>query len=251
MQIAGRFRDAMGKIKEGFDKGTSSSIEGGTGSIFSAPQAYVEQVKTSIPQGIGYAAGRVAGDFATDASRAAWWLINNSEAVARLGTGKVAQIAGTTDPRTKTLIGSVLGGTLATTSGTFDIGNFPEVGRKAGYEAIFHDKESEDADRTKTIDPLREAGARYVLGYRGDILPKWDYLEERPDVTPQEYDDLMKYRRQKAILKGTWKGDTGTPTVTFLGYDMPAESIAATALSGLALGKYLKAKANYGNRVGQ
>lgn len=249
MQIAGKFKDAMSKIRTGFDRGTSQSIEHGKGSIFSSPQDYVQELKNNVPEGVGYAGGRIAGDFATDASRAAWWLINNSEAVARLGTGKIAKMAETVDPRTTTLIGSVLGGTLATTSGTFDIGNIPDVGRKAGYEAIYYDKDNEDADRTKTVDPLREFGSRYVLGYRGGILPKWDYLDERPDVTPQEYDDLMKYRRQKGILKGTWKGDTGTPTATFLGYDMPIESIAATALTGLALGKYLKAKKNYGTRV--
>lgn len=258
LPIAGKFKDAMGKVRTGFERGTSSSVDGGKASIFASPKSYVEEIKANVPEGLGYAGGRVAGDFMKNASRGGWWLVNNAEAVAQLGTDKVAKIAtqglGDMDNRSKTLVGSVLGGALATTSGTFDIGNFNQAGRKAGTEALFYDKDVEDPkliDRTKTIDPLREIGSRYVLGARGNMLPKWDYLDERPDVTPQEYDELTQYKRQKGILKGTWKGDTGTPTLTFLHYDMPIESLAATVATGYGLGKYLNAKQNYGNNVAQ
>ena len=83
-----------------------------------------------------------------------------------------------------------LGGTALATNaglgllGTEDTG-IPLVGRREGYAAA----SPSEIDPRESNSAAFEIGTRYVLSRDGRMLPKADFLLERPDVTPGEYAD--------------------------------------------------------------
>ena len=93
-----------------------------------------------------------------------------------------------------TLAFAGLGGTALATNaglgltGTEDTG-IPFVGRREGYAAASPD----ELDPRKSNNAFFEAGTRYLLSRDGRMLPKADFMLERPDVSAQEYADYNAY----------------------------------------------------------
>jgi hypothetical protein len=241
-------------LQTGWKQGTEQAIEGGDGSVFSNPQ-YQEEFKKSAPQGIGYAAGRMAGDWGSDGSRGQWWRYNNLQAIAS-EAGKAAgeKWAGISpaDKRTAMFLGTIPGLALVSTSGNFDLTNIGELGRTPGYAAVFPDEE----DPTKSTNPVGELAARYVLGHRGSILPVQKFLEERPEMTALDHRQIREFQRDKGIggvgvLSATADGDRNNPEIKFLGFNAPIDALGATALAGAGAIAYLRGKKALGDRLQQ
>lgn len=87
-----------------------------------------------------------------------------------------------------------LGGTALATNaglgltGTEEVG-VPLVGRREGYAAASPD----ELDPRKSNNAAFEYGTRYLLSRDGRMLPKEDFLLERPDVSSQQYSDYNAY----------------------------------------------------------
>jgi hypothetical protein len=146
-----------------------------------------------------------------------------------------------------------LGGTALATNaglglvGTEDTG-IPFVGRREGYGAVVPDSE----DKRKSASPVEETIGRYFLSRDGKLLPKREFLRERPDVSPEQFTDYNSYSFDKktdlnpldgkinigGIAKANLNGIHG-PEVQFLGQTLSLnEAIVpiAGALAGTALG---------------
>ena len=80
------------------------------------------------------------------------------------------------NPNVQTAVG-LLGSSLAVNSG---IGL---LSREPGYSASAPD----ELDPRETSNALFEVESRYLLSREGNLLPKDDFLLERPDVTASEY----------------------------------------------------------------
>ncbi|WP_415411079.1 hypothetical protein ACLM45_05765 [Synechococcus sp. A10-1-5-9] len=71
----------------------------------------------------------------------------------------------------------------------------PVVGRREGYAAAA----PSELDPRETANAINEIGARYILSRDGNLLPKDDFLLERPDVTPGEFGAYNAYRFDKEL----------------------------------------------------
>lgn len=169
-------------------------------------------------------AGVTTADLATEGLRNIWWFLNAPQAVGSLATLAAVHQAGKTfmDDRHKEERGPLLRNRnlrLATAVpavalASLGIGN---VMRNPGYSAVL----PHEVDKTKTVDPLGEAAARFFLGRTGELLPYDEFYKERPDVSKGEYDAYKAYLFGNASpIKATLDGIHG-PEVTFMGKSVP------------------------------
>ena len=99
-----------------------------------------------------------------------------------------------------TLAAAGLGGTALATNaglgltGTEETG-IPFVGRREGYAAASPD----ELDPRQSNNAAFEIGTRYLLSRDGRMLPKADFLLERPDVTAGEFADYQAYMHGKDL----------------------------------------------------
>ena len=145
------------------------------------------------------------------------------------------------NPNVQTAVG-LLGSSLAVNSG---IGL---LSREPGYSASAPD----ELDPRETSNALFEVGSRYLLSREGNLLPKDDFLLERPDVTASEYAMYKGYQRDKetdlnpldgdfnlgGVIKGTTDGIRGPEVSLFyksLGLNDTIIPTAA-AIGGVMLG---------------
>jgi hypothetical protein len=253
--IAQKPGEAIGQLNEGWKLGTDQSIEGDANSVIDERTGYKEAFNRSIPEGIGYTAGRVTGDWGGDGSRAVWWRYNNLGAIANEAAKKAGEKwAGLSpaDKRSAMLLGTIPTLSLVSTSGNFDVSNLGELGREKGYAAVFPDED----DPTKSTNPVGELAARYVLGQRGSILPVQKFLEERPEMTALDHRQIREFQRDKGlggvgVLSGTMDGSRNNPEIKFLGFNAPLDALGATALATVGTIGYLRGKKMLGDKLNQ
>lgn len=139
--------------------------------------------RMSIPDRVGYWGGRVAGDVVGNVTRKGYWRYNHPLAITEAVGEKIAENAGYSSRRMQSLYGFGLSNVLNVMSGNTDLQNLDDMGRPRGYSAIFASPE----DPTKSQLPLLEPVAAYFVGGRYKLLPFEQFHQERPDVSPEQY----------------------------------------------------------------
>ena len=124
-----------------------------------------------------------------------------AENILRSGDGKPGDtVFGQRRISPSTLAAAGLGGTALATNaglgltGTEETG-IPFVGRREGYAAASPD----ELDPRQSNNAAFEIGTRYLLSRDGRMLPKADFLLERPDVTAGEFADYQAYMHGKDL----------------------------------------------------
>jgi len=174
-------------FKQGFEAST------GTGTT--QKQSFFKRTpEQTAGMGLGdrlkFAAGRAAGDIASDASRNQYWRYNHPLAIAGAGFEKLAG-------------GNKLGAAAASfagiqalgqTSNQFDLTNPGQAFRPKGMSAAYPVSE---ADKTKIAPGVggyaKELLGRYVFGRNGNLLPFDQFSKERPDVNQADYKRYSQY----------------------------------------------------------
>jgi hypothetical protein len=175
----------------------------------------------------GYAGGRIAGDWSSDATRNPWWRYNAAQAQSNELGQALGRRAGLSN-RDALIAGMGLTTVMELASGNIDLRNLGEAGRPKGYQSLFP-KTTEQVnpetgelevitDYRKSNNPLAELGARYFLGRTGRLLPDNQLLEERPGLTPEEVSRFRQAQRRNTLFG--WE-------------NLPRE---ATTVGGAALG---------------
>lgn len=125
------------------------------------------------------------------------------------------------------------------TSGNTDWLNLLGGGRVEGYEAVL----PQEGDKTETSNAAGELAARYLFGRTGRVLPWEEFTQERPEVSPQDYEAYRAYQFDPGFLnlglfRGTSRNLEGEPEYMMMGYRVPLSTLtaAAGALAGGALG---------------
>ena len=125
------------------------------------------------------------------------------------------------------------------TSGNTDWLNIPGGGRVEGYEAVL----PQEGDKTQTSNAIGELAARYLFGRTGRVLPWEEFTQERPEVSPQDYERYRAYQFDPGFLnlglfRATDRNLEGEPEYMMMGYRVPLSTLtaAAGALAGGALG---------------
>jgi len=143
--------------------------------------------------------------------------------------------------------------------------------RPAGQKAVYPVSKEEDPTGATSKSPVVEAGMRYFLGQKGNLLPYQQFKEERPDVMPSTYRDYMRYQYSKpeagktievdpergtftalgGAIKGSAKG-LNDPEIRVRGVPVTASAVLGTA-AGLAttkaLANTLKPETPYGKEI--
>jgi hypothetical protein len=157
----------------------------------------------------GYAGGRLAGDWATDATRNKWWRMNAAQAMSNEAGQALGEKAGLSR-RDALLAGMGLTTVMELASGNVDLRNLGEAGRPKGYQSLFPQTSERInpetgeletvTDYRKSNNPVAELGARYFLGRTGRLLPAAQLLEERPDLTPEEVSRFRQAQRRNTLF---------------------------------------------------
>lgn len=229
-----------------FAEGFQDTIDTGRSFLQRTPQSTTGM---NLGQRLRYAAGRAAGDVASDASRTQYWRFNHPYAIAREGLSKLAG-------------DSKLGGALASfagiqaigqTSGAFDLGNPGQAFRPKGMQAAY----PSDKNLTQPENPLKELAGRYLFGRGGKLLPFDQFSQERPDVSRETYDKYDRYLKARpdampagtfdlggfGVLKGTSEGING-PEIRFAGTPVtPGSVVAGVGTAAATAGVYKAANA--------
>jgi len=210
-------------------------------------------------------AGMLAADATSQGAQSLWWFINAFQA-ASSAAGQQAMhhslrgIPGapqTPFTRQHYAVSStfplVLGASAA-------VGN---LFRQPGYSAVLPGEE----DRTESSNPLMETGLR-SLGMTGSLLPYKDFIQERPDVSRDEYESYKAYLHGSPMpVKFNMDGIHGAE-VNLLGKSIPlltgilpvAAGVAGGALGMRMAGKRLassgrvnkfEAQQRMDNKIGQ
>jgi|688.fasta_scaffold06511_18 ribosome modulation factor len=178
-------------------------------------------------------AGMLAADATSQGAQSLWWFINAFQA-ASSAAGQQAMhhslrgIPGA--PKTpftrqhyavSATFPLVLGASAA-------VGN---LFRQPGYSAVLPDEE----DRTESSNPLMEAGLR-SLGMTGSLLPYKDFIQERPDVSRDEYESYKAYLHGNPMpVKVNMDGIHGAE-VNLLGRPIPLLTGILPVAAGVAGG---------------
>jgi hypothetical protein len=212
-RVASSWKEFKEKVAGGFDAGTA-----GRDSVFETPSVDFRTVG-----GVGDFVGRLGADLAGNFSRNFWWKNNHPLGVAD-SVGEKAVMVNGLPYGYQTLGGAALAlGVLPVLSGNLDITNLGQGGRPQGYQALFPNP----IDQTQTTNQFGELLGRYVLGRKGNILPYEKFVEERPDISPENY--------------AAFKGSTGWMNKDFFGLqDTPAQNLVAGIVAGGLLGAYRK-----------
>jgi hypothetical protein len=89
--------------------------------------------------------------------------------------------------------------------------------RPAGYKAVAPVSKEEDPTGRTTQSPVIEAGMRYLLGQKSQLLPYKDFKEERPDVMPSTYSEYQRFQRMKPEAGKLISVDPATQSFSALG----------------------------------
>ena len=232
----------------------------------------------------GYVAGRLVKDVINDGSRVPWWVMNHPMAQTAVASDLAADAAGlnpdydvwhqklegageTRIDRTAIDRGfakeqgfsfqgegeglpfafarrvpAILGAsTMLATSGNTNFLNVTGGGRLNGFQSVL----PVEGDPTRSSNPLAELGARYLFGRTGRLLD-WDqFTQERPDVSPQDYEAYRAYQFDKGPLLGVFKATSrnidAEPEFTMMGFRVPLSAAAQTG--GVLVGGIAGAKA--------
>lgn len=154
----------------------------------------------------------------------------------RLGLSHGGEVRGLPLALARGMLPLVASTTLVQASGNHDLFNLGQGGRTAGYEAIM----PVDGNPTQTSNVLGEAAARYLFGRTGRLLPWEQFTQERPDISPQDYEAYKAHQFDKGLFnlglfKATGRNLEGEPEYTMMGFRVPL-SAAGTALGVLAGG---------------
>lgn len=187
--------------------------------------------------------GVIAGDVATDGVRNIWWFLNAPQALTTIATlqavhrgGSESKPVGWEGSLLKNRASRLATALPAAIGMSFAIGNY---GRPAGYSAVVPSAD----DKTASADPLAEAGARYVLGRTGKLLPYDEFAKERPDVSKGEYEAYKAFLYGNSWpLKATLDGIHG-PEVNFMGKSIPLATGVLPAVAAVIGTRYGVGKA--------
>jgi len=211
-----------------------------------------------IKEKTAYGAGRVAGTFASDNMRNWWWRWNHPLGIANSLGDQIPRVAGMVNRLGKPkVVPSVLSGfALATAldlaSGNTDPFNMAEGGRPKGYSAILPSPE----DPTKSLNMAMEIPLGYVTGRKGKLLPYEDFVKERPDVSPEKYQEYKDYQGWNTPgLFGLEKANPVVSSVVGAGLGAIANRakggrISKGALVGGVMGALAPAIADVASRTG-
>lgn len=140
-----------------------------------------------------------------------------------------------------------------------------------GQKAVYPVSKEEDPTGATTKNPLIEAGMRYFLGQKGQMLPYQEFKKERPDVMPSTYRDYVRYQHSKpeagqlinidpergtftalgGAIKGTAKG-LNDPEMRVRGIPVTSSAVLGT-VAGLStikgLSDKLQPQGKYGKQI--
>lgn len=181
---------------------------------------------------IAYLAGNVAGDYQGDKTRNFVWRNNHPLAVTQ-GVSRYAANQSRLSPWESGLATLAGVSTMTITSGNTDLRNWQEGGRPMGHKAVYPSYD----DPTESRRPLLEMPSRYFLGRTGRVLGEEDFFRERPDISPQEYQQYKDYQNQWALIKATPDDGIRGPVATMMGFDVPLTGAMQTAgvMGGIGL----------------
>lgn len=195
-----------------------------------------------IARSAAQVAGQLGRDATTQGALTIWWLVNAPEAVAMLGSQAAThgalrsrparKLGGVqiTPPREAVSPAAEEVGALRTRGlsmpGTATMAVFPSIigaglatgtlMRDQGYQAVLPTRE----DFKESESPLYEGFLR-MTGRKGRLLPYTQFVEERPDVSNEQYEAYQRYRNTGGgALKGTMEGIHG-PEISFMGRSIP------------------------------
>jgi hypothetical protein len=150
----------------------------------------IKPLKTPVAESAAYGTGRLAGTLASENLRKWYWTGNHPLGIASLAGRKIARAAGNAGPVATMLSGFGLATALDIFSGNTDPTNLGEGGRPKGYSALLPSIE----DPTKSENLAVEVPLGYVTGRKGKLLPWEEFSKERPDVSPQQYQQYKDYQ---------------------------------------------------------
>jgi hypothetical protein len=228
---------------------------------------------------IGHILGALGKDFTTDGSRVVYWALNHPLAVTSVFAEMAAEAAKLSDDvlraeyrakgqkepgraqieeewakrmgffhpenptgrmpavLAKQAIPILASTAVVATSGNHDILNLAQGARAPGFKPVFPNYD----DPTQTENVPLELAARYIAGRRGRLLPWEEFTQERPEVSPSDYEAYRDLERSRGALgglaKGTMRNLEGEPEVQLMGFRTPLSSVgtaAGTMLGGIA-----------------
>ena len=231
---------AQSPFKQGFETSTGTAASPQKQMFFKRTPEQTQGM--GIVDRLKFAAGRAAGDIASDASRGQYWRYNHPLAIAGSAFERLAG-------------GNKVGGALAgfagiqalgQTSNQFDLMNPGQAFRPKGFSAAYP---VSDSDKTQIASgPLgyaKELIGRYVFGRNGNLLPYEQFSKERPDVKQEDYQRYSQYLKGGGangpmpagtidvggfgVLKGNINGING-PEARLAGFSVtPLGAAAGTA----------------------
>lgn len=210
-----------------------------------------ETIRSAVKgQGQGMGATDVAASTVLDAltnetRKDVWRFTNMHRMVGDVGQ-YVAPRLGLDSPLAGAAVAAAVPIAVGALSGQF--GSPLEGMRPAGYKAVAPVSKEKDPTGKTPQSAALEAGMRYFLGQKSQLLPYKDFKEERPDVMPSTYSEYQRFQRMKpepgqlvsvdpatqsfsalgGVIKGTARG-LNDPEIRLKGVPVTASSVIGTA----------------------
>jgi hypothetical protein len=206
----------------------------------------VQPESSALKMGAADVAAAATLDALTNETRKDVWRFTNMHRI----VGDVGQYVGPRlgldSPLAGAVVAAAVPATIARLSG--QAGPLSQGLRPAGYKAAAPVSKEEDPSGRKSTSPLAEAGMRYVLGQKSQLLPYKEFKEERPDIAPSTYVEYRRYERLKpeagkmvivdpeaqtfsalgGVIKGTARG-LNDPEIRLKGVPVTASAVLGTA----------------------
>lgn len=185
----------LGKMHEGIERKPWGRYATSYGSVKEAVQAAVKPPINTEPLGAsGVAAAAVLDAMTNETRKSVWRFTNMHRMVGDVGQ-YVAPRLGLDSPLAGAAVAASVPIAIGALSGQF--GSPMQGLRPAGYKAVAPVSKEEDPSGRTPQSPLTEAGMRYLLGQKSQLLAYKDFKEERPDVLPSTYVGYRRYERMK------------------------------------------------------
>ena len=233
-----------------------------------------ETIRSAVKgQGQGMGASDVAASTVLDAltnetRKDVWRFTNMHRMVGDVGQ-YVAPRLGLDSPLAGAAVAAAVPIAVGALSGQF--GSPLEGMRPAGYKAVAPVSKEKDPTGKTPQSAALEAGMRYFLGQKSQLLPYKDFKEERPDVMPSTYSEYQRFQRMKpepgqlvsvdpatqsfsalgGVIKGTARG-LNDPELRLKGVPVTASSVIGTAagLGAIKAGsQFLNPSTNFDSAV--
>jgi hypothetical protein len=258
------------KMHEGVERKPWGRYSTSYGSVSQAAQTAAKPPVNTAPIGAAGVAAAAALDVMTNETRKDVWRFTNMHRM----VGDVGQYVAPRLGLDSNLAGAAVAAAVPIAIGALS-GQFgsPIQGlRPAGYKAVAPVSKEKDPTGRTPQSPLTEAGMRYLLGQKSQLLPYKDFKEERPDVLPSTYSQYRRYERMKpeagsmviadpesqsfsalgGAIKGTARG-LNDPEVRLKGVPVTASAVIGTAaglgaIKGLSSALTPKIKLKEGTR---